>query len=323
MTARPALTNALLATFVVTAFVSGWIAFAAGTEWGRIVVVLHGVAGLGLVVLAVPKIPIVRRGWQRDRPGRIVEIILTALALVAVISGIAQATGRVPGVGPFTMMQVHVTSGVVLTLLTVWHSRRRPAPRPFEPARRAALQSLAVAAGAGAVWVLAEGAIRLSGTERRFTGSHERGSFDPRALPVTSWINDRAPTTAAPITIDGVEVEVADLDQVSQPIVATLDCTTGWYSTQEWHGVPLSSLIDAAQTIEVRSATGYRRRFPASDAPHLYLATRLGGEPLTRGHGAPVRLVAPGRRGFWWVKWVATVTTDSRPWWLQFPFPLT
>ena len=36
----------------------------------------------------------------------------------------------------------------------------------------------------------------------------------------------------------------------------------------------------------------------------MLLATHVGDEPLSPGHGAPVRLVAPGRRGFQWVKWI-------------------
>ncbi len=27
----------------------------------------------------------------------------------------------------------------------------------------------------------------------------------------------------------------------------------------------------------------------------------------------PVRLVAPDRRGYWWVKWVSTITLDELP----------
>ncbi|MDT5134639.1 MAG: hypothetical protein QOE41_3950, partial [Mycobacterium sp.] len=34
------------------------------------------------------------------------------------------------------------------------------------------------------------------------------------------------------------------------------------------------------------------------------------------------RIVAPGRRGFWWVKWVASVEVVDEPWWWQPPFPL-
>jgi DMSO/TMAO reductase YedYZ molybdopterin-dependent catalytic subunit len=62
--------------------------------------------------------------------------------------------------------------------------------------------------------------------------------------------------------------------------------------------------------------------FPHADAGDLFLAVGYGGVPLGRGHGAPVRLVAPGRRGPWWVKWVTSVQLDERPWWLQTPFPL-
>jgi hypothetical protein len=36
-----------------------------------------------------------------------------------------------------------------------------------------------------------------------------------------------------------------------------------------------------------------------------------------------VRLIAPGRRGYWWVKWVTSVEPDERPSWLQSPLPLT
>lgn len=70
------------------------------------------------------------------------------------------------------------------------------------------------------------------------------------------------------------------------------------------------------------SATGYARRFPLTDLDHLYLVTTLDGEPLTAGHGAPARLVAPGRRGFWWVKWVSEVRTSPQSWLAQPPFPL-
>ncbi|MGH2675460.1 MAG: molybdopterin-dependent oxidoreductase, partial [Actinomycetota bacterium] len=45
--------------------------------------------------------------------------------------------------------------------------------------------------------------------------------------------------------------------------------------------------------------------------------------PLDPGHGYPARIVAPGRRGFWWVKWVERVELSPVPWWWQWPFPLT
>ncbi|MBA3728945.1 MAG: molybdopterin-dependent oxidoreductase [Actinobacteria bacterium] len=87
----------------------------------------------------------------------------------------------------------------------------------------------------------------------------------------------------------------------------------------------MDRLIDGGQgrSILVRSATGYSRRFPLSDLATLLIATEVGGERLSPDHGAPARLVAPGRRGFWWVKWVTTIELDEAPWRWQPPFPLT
>ncbi len=116
----------------------------------------------------------------------------------------------------------------------------------------------------------------------------------------------------------------AELGRFGDRVRATLDCTGGWYATADWEGVWLDRLLGGlgpARSVTVVSVTGYRRRFPAGAARSLLLATRLDGRPLPAGHGFPARLVAPGRRGFWWVKWVAAVTVDQAPWWRQPPFP--
>jgi DMSO/TMAO reductase YedYZ molybdopterin-dependent catalytic subunit len=108
---------------------------------------------------------------------------------------------------------------------------------------------------------------------------------------------------------------------------ATLDCTSGWCVTADWMGVPLARLLGAVgpehRSVRVGSLTGYDRYLPLSDLDHLLLATGFDGRPLTAGHGFPARLVAPGRRGFWWVKWVDEVELSRRPWWTQPTFPLT
>ena len=105
---------------------------------------------------------------------------------------------------------------------------------------------------------------------------------------------------------------------------ATLDCTSGWYSHQDWTGVPLGTLLHrgpGTQSLYVHSVTGYWVRFPIHDLDRLLLATQMGGAPLSANHGFPVRLVAPGRRGYWWVKWVDRVEVQTTPSWWQPPFP--
>ena len=58
------------------------------------------------------------------------------------------------------------------------------------------------------------------------------------------------------------------------------------------------------------------------EAREYVLATHVGDSPLSRGHGYPVRLVAPGKRGFEWVKWVTSIEVNESPKWLQPPLPL-
>ena len=61
----PRRTNLALLIMLVVALATGGLAFAAGTGWGRPVVVAHGLAGLAVLVLAPWKSVVVRRGLAR------------------------------------------------------------------------------------------------------------------------------------------------------------------------------------------------------------------------------------------------------------------
>ena len=50
-----------------------------------------------------------------------------------------------------------------------------------------------------------------------------------------------------------------------------------------------------------------------AEARTALLATHIGEEPLSYEHGFPLRLVAPGRRGFEWVKWITPVEVLTEP----------
>jgi DMSO/TMAO reductase YedYZ molybdopterin-dependent catalytic subunit len=57
----------------------------------------------------------------------------------------------------------------------------------------------------------------------------------------------------------------------------------------------------------VRSVTGWMVRLSPEELDEAMLATHVAGEPLPAANGSPVRLVAPGRRGLDWIKWVESI----------------
>jgi len=192
--------------------------------------------------------------------------------------------------------------------------------------RRAVLGLLALGAGAAAATASWDTGVA---TARRFTGSLPQDE-----LLVTSWLNDnvqRLDPAAWTVRVGGTVLDLAAVrDLPHERFAAVLDCTSGWYSRQEWDGVRLRVLLDAAgvaragwRSLEVRSVTGYTRWFGRSTLDDVWLVTAVGGRLLPYGSGYPARIVAPGRRGFWWVKWVTSIQPSVRPAWAQSVFPLS
>ena len=105
-------------------------------------------------------------------------------------------------------------------------------------------------------------------------------------------------------------------DLAAQPTAeaqAVLDCTGGWWTEQVWRGARVGDVLAGAGPLPdateaaVQSVTGHRIVFPLDELRAAVLATHVGGEPLSIAHGFPVRLAAPGRRGYYWVKWVSRI----------------
>jgi Oxidoreductase molybdopterin binding domain len=327
-------TNLALLALLIGALVTGGLAFAIGGKWAFWALAAHGAVGLTLVLLAPWKSVISARGLRRARPGTPASVLLAVLIVLTVASGIAHAVGLWTG---GLAMQVHVGAALLSIPLAIWHVVARPVrPRPSDLSRRSLLRAGAVVGGGIAAFGAIEGLVRatgLPGSARRATGSYERGSLDPAAMPVTQWLDDQPPDIDPAgwrLIVRTAERERSwsyeELVEFSERVRATVDCTGGWFATQDWTGVRLDRLLevdDSVRSFVVVSATGYGRRFPIGDAPSMMLATRAGERALSVGHGFPARLVAPGRRGFWWVKWVERIETSGTPWWLQSPFPLT
>lgn len=329
-------TNLALLVLLAVAFATGWMAFAYGTAPARWSLVVHALGGFGIILLLPWKSIVARRGLSRQSPGRWASMTLAMLVIASLLGGLLHSTGLLRWWGAYTAMELHVGAAIAAVPFAVWHVLgRRVRPRPFDLSRRNLLRGGALVAAAGAGYAFSEMTVRLTGqpgAARRFTGSYEIGSFEPESMPVSSWMFDAVPAIDPQqwhlrlVTPAGIhEWTYAELQDYDDRLRAVLDCTGGFWSEQDWSGVFLSRLIpDASKAASVRvvSHTGYDRRFPVDELPRLLLATRLGDRPLSSDHGSPVRLVAPDRRGFWWVKWVESIELDPAPHWWQLPFPV-
>lgn len=332
----PRQVNLALELLVVGAILTGLTSWAIGDPWSGVATFLHGAIGIALALLVPAKLRgSVRTGFKRRRATRRLSAAFGVLVLATLLLGFVHATGLWYGVGHWSALWTHELFGFAVIPLLVWHVVTRPVrPARRDIDRRAILRLGLLAGVAGGLHVgqrATAGLLGLAGGDRRSTGSHEVGSHDPSSLPSVTWLDDRTPSVTDadgwPLRVDGEEVSIASLAARTTPVTAIIDCTGGWWSEQVWDAVPLAELVadaaDRGRSVAVRSATGYERRF-AADALHgVYLAVGYGGEALRARHGAPVRLVVPGRRGPEWVKWVVEVRVDDRPAWLQLPLPLS
>lgn len=124
-------------------------------------------------------------------------------------------------------------------------------------------------------------------------------------------------------------------------VTATLECSgnssnpgfMGAVGNVTWTGTPLAPLLrecaplkravevvffGADQKVERLREKDYLQNFARSlstrdaERDDILLAYEMNGEPLTRDHGAPVRLVVPGWFGVAWVKWLSRIELLDR-----------
>jgi len=329
----PRLVDWSLFVIVVFELVSGLFSFTVGTrEWWPLFW-LHRIAGLAFVPLLGFKLARVRYRLTDSRqwvPSTALSVLTALTALGALATGITWVFGLDVRLSYWTLLSVHVGFGLVLVVLVIAHvkTRFRPPRRVDLDRRRTTLRfsALLLAGALGyRVQELLNELLGTAGANRRFTGSQPREGDGNASFPVTAWVaDDPSPVDLATwtLTVRGevdtpLELGYGALSPETE-CEALLDCTSGWYTVQNWRGVRVGDLLDDAAVTDdaayVRfvSVTGYRWSLQIEEARDALLATHVGGEQISHGHGAPLRLVAPGRRGFQWVKWIERIDVRRR-----------
>jgi DMSO/TMAO reductase YedYZ molybdopterin-dependent catalytic subunit len=97
--------------------------------------------------------------------------------------------------------------------------------------------------------------------------------------------------------------------------VVKLHCVEGWSVKVLWEGFPVRELLERASPLEgakvaiFRAQDGYSTSFPLEYLmkQDILLAYRMNGEPLLKERGFPLQLVAEGKWGYKWIKWVREI----------------
>lgn len=143
---------------------------------------------------------------------------------------------------------------------------------------------------------------------RIYSVASQLPTFDP-----TSWSLAVGGLVSKPITL--TYDDLRSLPRVEQ--VSVFHCVTGWtVKNVHWAGVRIADVIGPA------GPSSHARGLHFVSAEHPYedyltmsqaslndvlLAYEMDGKPLSRGHGAPLRLVIPDMYGYKSVKWLERI----------------
>ena len=190
---------------------------------------------------------------------------------------------------------------------------------------------------AGFLGILGVGAVGLF-FAKDFTGAVS--SVVPKSVasivPTSGWriytVAASMPNTdpaAYRLRVDGLvdtptTFSLADLKAMPRAEqISDFHCVTGWsVENVHWAGVRIADVLErvgaAPGVTSLRFVSAER---PYDDSlsldqallPEVMLAYEMDGGPLSRPHGAPVRLVMPKMYGYKNVKWVERIELQSAP----------
>ena len=110
------------------------------------------------------------------------------------------------------------------------------------------------------------------------------------------------------------QTQALTLSCISNPVGGDL------ISTSFWTGTPFKGILDEAglkkdvREIFIESADGFYESVPLSEAvdTRTLLVYEMNGEPLTAGHGYPLRIFIPGHFGMKQPKWIVRMEAIDR-----------
>ena len=166
---------------------------------------------------------------------------------------------------------------------------------------------------------------------QQLTGSAARGNgTGPLQLSESQTITITASAgSASPSEVSGLLLSMDDLRRLPhQELVTQFKCIEGWSQIVQWGGVRLADFINAyppARTHEGRRPRYIYMETPDGEYfcgfdmaacmhPQSLLVYEMGGQPLTPGRGAPLRLSMPIKYGYKQIKQIGLIRyTDTRP----------
>ncbi|HLA41718.1 MAG TPA: molybdopterin-dependent oxidoreductase, partial [Candidatus Glassbacteria bacterium] len=160
------------------------------------------------------------------------------------------------------------------------------------------------------------------------TSPGELSEYEGQALSTWSDFRENSITGPQKVDITQYQLEVGGLvanpktytyaDLVSRPAVSKLlmlTCVELWQVNVLWDGFSLAGLLDdsgvapSARTVVFRAHDGYSTSVPLTYVREKepILALRMNGVELHRNVGYPLMLIAEGKWGYKWCRWITGI----------------